>query len=124
MLASLPATDQEVLNNPQVKNMLLPSLSEAYRNGADGAVWEGTMLVRPWIFRLQDIGIPVYIWHGETDMNAPLQCGEYLRETIPNARAVFYPGEGHFLIMKRWGEILKEFVTSRKKERYFMPVCW
>ena len=78
-MASLPAADQEVLNNPQAKNMVLPSLSEAYRNGAGGAAWEGTMLVRPWGFRLQDIGIPVYIWHGEADVNDPLQCGEYLR---------------------------------------------
>ena len=111
MMASLPVADQEVLDDPQVKDMLLPSLSEAYRNGADGAAWEGIILVRPWRFRLQDIDVPVHVWHGEADVNDPLQCGEYLRDTIPNARAIFYPQEGHFLIMKRWGEILKELVS-------------
>jgi pimeloyl-ACP methyl ester carboxylesterase len=110
MLSSLPEADQEVLNNIEVKAVLLPSLSEAYRAGADGAAWEGVILVRPWGFRLQDITIPVHIWHGEADVNDPLQCAEYLRDTIPNTHAKFFPGEGHFLIMKRWGEILAELL--------------
>jgi len=112
MMSSLPEADQEVLSDPQVKEVLLLSLSEAYRTGADGAAWEGAMLVRPWGFRLQDITIPIHIWHGEADVNDPLQCGEYLRDTIPNTRTTFFPNEGHFLIMKRWGEILIELFTD------------
>lgn len=112
MLASLPITDQEIINDPLVKGMLIPSITEAYRNGSDGAAWEGAILVRPWGFQLQDIAAPVRIWHGEADVNDPLQCGEYLRDTIPDTRAVFYPGEGHFLIIKRRGEILKELISE------------
>ena len=95
-----------------MKATLLPGMSEAYRNGVDGAAWEAAMLVRPWGFRLEDIRIPVHIWHGEADLNDPLQCAEYSRDTIPKTRAKFYPGEGHFLIMKRWGEILSELTES------------
>ena len=110
MLSSVPKADQEILNNTEIKAILLPSLSEAYRTGADGPAWEGKILVRPWGFRLQDITIPVHIWHGEADVNDPLQCAEYLRDTIPNTHTKFYPSEGHFLIMKRWGEILIELI--------------
>ena len=110
ILSTIPKTDQEVLTDPQVKQMLLPSMSEAYRNGAEGPAWEGAIMVRPWGFRLEDITIRVQIWHGEADVNNPLQFGEYLRDTIPNTQATFFPGEGHFFILKRWGEILAQLV--------------
>lgn len=111
MMSSLPAADQEVLDDPHVKDLLLPSMQEAYRSGSDGAAWEANILVRPWGFRLQEIGIPIFIWHGKADVNNPQQCGEYLRNTIPDTRAIFYPGEGHFFLMKRWKEILEELVS-------------
>ena len=110
MMSSLPAADQAVLNHSQVQEVLLHSMGEAYRTGVNGAAWEGVMLVRPWGFRLQDISAPVHIWQGEADVNDPLQCGQYLRDTIPNSHATFFPGEGHFLIMKRWGEVLAALV--------------
>jgi len=112
MLSSVPEADREILSDRQATEMLLPAMSEAYRNGANGAAWEAALLVRPWVFRLQDITIPVEIWQGEADVNAPLQCAEYLRDTIPNTHLTVFPGEGHFLILQRWEEILA-FLTSR-----------
>lgn len=106
MLSSVPPADQAVFNDSQAAAILLPSLSEAYRNGADGPAWEGAMMVRPWGFRLDEITVPTHVWHGEDDVNNPMQCGAYLADTIPNATPHFLPGEGHFFIMKRWGEIL------------------
>ena len=99
-----------MLSDPQVVGALLPSMKEAYRSGADGPAWEGAIMVRPWGFRLQDITIQVQIWHGEADVNNPLQCGEYLRDKIPNTKATFLPGEGHFFILERWGKILAQLV--------------
>jgi len=110
MLASVPETDQKVLNDTDVKAVLLPALSESYRNGAAGQAWEAKTLVRPWGFRLQDVEIPVHIWHGEADVNNPLQSAKYIGDTIPTTHAKIYPGEGHFFIMKRWGEILAELL--------------
>lgn len=110
MLSALPQADKKVLSDPRVTEALLPSMSEAYRTGSDGAAWEGAILVRPWGFRLEDITIPVHIWHGEADVNDPLQCGKYLRDTIPDTRTTFLRGEGHFLIFKHWGEILAQLV--------------
>jgi pimeloyl-ACP methyl ester carboxylesterase len=112
ILSSVPEADREVLEDPAVKATLLPAMSEAYRSGADGAAWEGAMLVRPWGFRLEDIRIPVHVWHGDADVNNPLQCAEYSIATIPNTKAVILPNQGHFFIMRRWGEILAELVAS------------
>jgi len=110
ILASVPESDQKVIQDIDTKAVLLPALSESFRNGADGQAWEAKTLVRSWGFRLQDIVIPVHIWHGEADVNNPLQSAEYIRDTIPTTHAKFYPSEGHFFIMKRWGEILMELL--------------
>jgi pimeloyl-ACP methyl ester carboxylesterase len=106
MLSQVPDSDKEIFEDRQKMEVLLNSIREAFKLGSDGPAWEPVMLVRPWGFSLSDIRTPVFIWHGEEDVNDPLQCGQYLLDKIPGAQATFYPGEGHFLIMKRWGEIL------------------
>jgi pimeloyl-ACP methyl ester carboxylesterase len=111
ILSSIPNADREALADPRALEVLLPAMSEAFRCGPAGAAWEPAMLVRPWGFRLGEITIPVHIWHGEIDANNPLQYGKYLQESLPNSQVTFYPGEGHFFILKRWGEILETLVA-------------
>ncbi len=112
MLSSVPESAKELFDQPQTVSVLLESIQEAFRITSEFAAWEAIILVRPWGFQLEEIGIPVYIWHGEEDVHDPLQCGQYLRDKIPNAQATFFPGEGHFLILKRWGEILSKLVSD------------
>ena len=38
----------------------------------------------------------------------------YLRDRIPTTQATFTPGEGHFFILKCWGEILDQLVEGSK----------
>jgi pimeloyl-ACP methyl ester carboxylesterase len=111
ILSSVPESDKKLFEQPETAAVLLESIKEAFRITSDGAAWEAIMLVRPWGFRLEEIEIPVSVWHGEIDVNDPLQCGKYLEAKIPNARATFFPGEGHFLILKRWGEIFTQLVS-------------
>ena len=92
--------------------MLLASMVESFRAGSDGSAWELRLLTRPWGFRLQDIAIPVTVWHGDADVNSPLANGSYLSRTIPNASLTFSPDEGHFLILKHWGEIIRQLTDS------------
>jgi pimeloyl-ACP methyl ester carboxylesterase len=112
MLSAVPESDKELFDQPETISVLLESMREAFRLSSEGAAWEAIMLVRPWGFRLEEIETPVYIWHGEDDVQDPLQCGQYLRDKIPNAQATFFPGEGHFLILKRWGEILAQLTQG------------
>jgi pimeloyl-ACP methyl ester carboxylesterase len=111
MLSSLPDVDQKILGDPRALEMLLPAMTEAYRNGSNGAAQEGSILVRPWGFRLADIAIPVEVWHGDTDVNNPLQSAHYLRDTISQANANILEGAGHFFILERWGEILRKLIS-------------
>lgn len=111
MPSSAPAADKKAFARPDIQEIDRQDLSEAYRNGAQGAFWEVVLLASPWGFRLEDIHIKVFLWHGEEDTTVPQQMGRYVARTLSNCNAKFYPGEGHMLIYNYWREILTEAVA-------------
>jgi pimeloyl-ACP methyl ester carboxylesterase len=98
--------DKAYLDRPDVRTILVESLSEAYRSGSRGPAWELALYSRPWGFRLEDVRVPVHLWHGEQDANHPVAMGRYLAGFIPECRAIFYPGEGHLHFVDRLPEML------------------
>jgi pimeloyl-ACP methyl ester carboxylesterase len=100
------AVDKQYLDRPDVRTILVESLSEAYRGGSRGPAWELALYARPWGFRLEDIRAPVHLWHGEQDANHPVTMGRYLARVIPKCQAKFVPGEGHLVFVDRLPEIL------------------
>jgi len=85
---------------------------ESFRTGSDGSAWELRLLTRSWGFRLQDIAVPVALWHGDADINSSLATASYLSRTIPDASLTVLPGEGHFFILKHWGEIIHQLTLA------------
>ena len=100
------AADRQYLDRPNVRKILEESLCEAFRGGSRGPAWEMGLYARPWGFRLDEIPVPVHLWHGEQDVNAPISMGRYLATSIPDCRATFYPGEAHLHFVDRLAEIL------------------
>ncbi|MGZ3645463.1 MAG: alpha/beta fold hydrolase [Ktedonobacteraceae bacterium] len=109
--SSAPETDKKAFARPDIQEIDRQDLSEAYRNGAQGAFWEVILLASPWGFRLEDIHTKVFLWHGERDTTVPQQMGRYVACALSNCKARFYPGEGHTLIYNYWREILTEAVA-------------
>ncbi|HYG35525.1 MAG TPA: alpha/beta hydrolase [Clostridia bacterium] len=92
----LPASDKLALTSQDLRRALIASSKEALRRGVQAAAADGLLYARPWGFRLQDIRVPVRLWHGEMDVVVPPSMGRYLAQTIPGCQAKFYPEDGHF----------------------------
>jgi pimeloyl-ACP methyl ester carboxylesterase len=107
-LVSTPLTDEEqaLLADPELREMYLDSVLEAYRNGWGGHAWDLIVLNRPWGFRLDQIRVPVHLWHGDADQLIPPVMGQYLARQIPTCQATFIPGAGHLLIFAHWATML------------------
>lgn len=106
VIASFAKPDQEVMNaRPWLQQAFLRSLREVYRQGVRGVAHDMAVCARPWGFRLEDIRLPVDVWQGEADTNVPPAMGRYLAQAVPNARAHFFPGEGHFMFVNHVHEI-------------------
>ncbi|HPA15656.1 MAG TPA: alpha/beta hydrolase [Desulfobacterales bacterium] len=99
--------DRIVLTNPRIRQLMCDTFRESVRSGYSGPVTDLIIYGRPWGFSLEEIPIPVYLWHGESDRIVPAGMGRYLARSIPECRPTFYAGEGHFsLVANRMEEIL------------------
>lgn len=103
--------DREILSRPEVKRMLMDNFQEAMRAGVRGFVQDTIILSRPWGFRLEDISIPVDLWHGEADANVSISAARHMARAIPNCRSTFLPGQGHWLFYEYWEAILRQLLS-------------
>ncbi len=111
MLAGNAPGDQAYLARPEIKAEMMRNYIEATRQGIKGLVQEGVVLSQPWGVPLEDIAVPVFLWHGEADQNVSLPATRYMAQAIPHCRAHFLPGTGHFLLWERWDEIMAELLA-------------
>ena len=102
----VPPADQRWLSMPSVSKGAADTLREAMRPGVWGYVQDIRVLANPWGFDLNDISVPVQLWHGDEDAVIPLHHGRYLASVIPGARLRICPGEGHMLLWNHLPEIL------------------
>ncbi|MGH6900701.1 MAG: alpha/beta fold hydrolase, partial [Geminicoccaceae bacterium] len=108
--ALTPPIDQPILDRPEVAACLTAGLREAFRQGGQGAADELLLLTRPWTFRLEEIRVPVRLWHGDADGAVPVAMGRHLARAIPHCRAEFIPGGGHYLVFDRIGPFLEAMI--------------
>jgi pimeloyl-ACP methyl ester carboxylesterase len=105
MTDDVPACDRRILE--RIREPYAAMKREALRQGPEAFAWELALLAGPWGFALEDIRVPVHLWHGELDVSTPSVMGKYLAATIPNCHAEFVPVEGHFVAYALWAGILR-----------------
>ena len=88
---------------------LADSMREAVSAGIEGWRDDDLAFVRDWGFDLNQIDVPVAVWHGDQDAMVPFAHGEWLARHIPDARPHLLHGEGHLtLVSDRFGEIMRD----------------
>jgi pimeloyl-ACP methyl ester carboxylesterase len=105
-----PVPDRGILARSEVQTVLAADLAEAFRQGIAGTRREFEIATRPWGFAPSDIRVPVALWHGEDDTIVPIGVGRRLAASVPDCRAQYLPGEGHFFVLDRWREILEDLL--------------
>jgi pimeloyl-ACP methyl ester carboxylesterase len=107
--------DRKSLILPEISEIMVASLVEAFRQGVKGPAYDGTLLGggRPWGFKLEDIAFPtLYLWHGELDKNVPIAIGRAVAKRLAQCKATYYPGEGHTsLIVNHREEIVTTMIS-------------
>jgi pimeloyl-ACP methyl ester carboxylesterase len=94
-----------VVRRPEIRDLLIADIAEAFRRGIDGAAWDVVLLGRPWGFPLHEIQPEVHLWQGEADTLVPPGMGRYQAAQIPRCHATMLPGEGHLLIIDRMPDL-------------------
>ena len=69
---TVPELDRLLLDQSDLAKAYIDTIGESFRSGIGGAHHEAALYTRPWRFRIQDIPVEVYLWHGELDLNIPI----------------------------------------------------
>jgi pimeloyl-ACP methyl ester carboxylesterase len=105
MVAHLAPCDQRVLARDGVLDRQITLTEEALRQGYNAWVRELHLATQPWGFRLEDIRVPTELLWGAEDRTTSLAMA-HAWARIPGARLHVVEGEGHFVHVARWNDVL------------------
>ena len=91
----LPPGDQRVLGDPDIQSMFIDDLVTGTGRQCRAVMNDLILFGRPWGFRLADVGVPVYWWHGDMDPFIPIEQAYRAASLLPDVEFVVRPGESH-----------------------------
>jgi pimeloyl-ACP methyl ester carboxylesterase len=114
MVKTLPDVDVALFKTEKMQNIIIKSTQEVFKQGLKGASLDMKLLFKPWGFKLQDIHIPITIWHGASDTQAPVAHARIHEHLLPDANLKLIANEAHTsLIMHCADEILSDLLSSK-----------
>lgn len=112
-LRQFPEPDAAVLRRDDVRAAFIEEAKRSAATTARAAAQDFALFARAWGFRLDEITVPVHVWHGDVDRNVPLSHGRFQAASIPGAVFHQCPGEGHLLVTDHLQEILHTVSTQQ-----------
>jgi len=97
-LASLLCPPDRACLTEELARYFYDQIKEALRDGVDGWVDDDFVFIKPWGFELDEISVPVQVWHGAQDQFVPVAHGRWLAERIPGAEEHVYAEDGHLTL--------------------------
>ncbi|HEY7177794.1 MAG TPA: alpha/beta fold hydrolase [Gaiella sp.] len=91
---------------------LAASMRAAVSSGPWGWLDDDLAFARDWGFALDEIAVPVVVWHGLHDAMVPTTHGEWLAAHVPGARSRILADEGHLTVVRRFGDVVDELLAS------------
>ena len=74
---------------------------------------DAQIYAQPWGFVVEDVRVPVRLWHGIEDRAFAVRLAEEIANRFPNCKARFIPNEGHYsLAIRHMREILEDLIST------------
>jgi pimeloyl-ACP methyl ester carboxylesterase len=102
----MPETDQQFVDDDDIRAFLAQNFAEALRKSADGWIDDVLAFCSPWGFDVADITVPVLLWHGGQDVFSPVSHTQWLARKIPGAIVKTPTDRAHFGALEVAPEVL------------------
>ncbi len=113
LLKILQPCDATVLRDSKAFAACFESQRQAWRASADGVMADAEIYARPWGFPLEEIQVPVRLWHGKSDRSFAFRLSEIVAARLSNCETHFVEGAGHYSLPIRYmHEILADLVSE------------
>ena len=104
--------DAESLRDAAAFEAIFESQRRAWRASAEGVVADAQIYAQPWGFSIEDVRVPVRLWHGKEDRAFSVHLAEELANRLPNCHARFVDDAGHYsLPIRHMRDILKDLIS-------------
>jgi pimeloyl-ACP methyl ester carboxylesterase len=112
LLRLLQPCDAEVLRDARAFDACFESQRQAWRASALGVLADAEIYAQPWGFALEDVDLPVRLWHGKLDRAFSFRVAQEVAKRLPNCTARFIDNVGHYsLPIRHMKEILSDLVS-------------
>jgi pimeloyl-ACP methyl ester carboxylesterase len=113
LLKVLQPCDAEVLRESRYFEACFESARQAWRSSAKGILADAEIYAQPWGFRLEDVRVPVRLWHGRKDRAFSFRLAEQIAGRLPNCELRVIDDAGHYsLPIRHADEILADLMAA------------
>jgi pimeloyl-ACP methyl ester carboxylesterase len=111
-LLRLQPCDAEALRDAAAFETCFGSARRAWRRSADGVMTDAQVYAQPWGFKLEDVDVPVRLWHGKEDRAFSFRIAEEVARRLPNCQTRYVDKAGHYsLPIRHMREILEDLIS-------------
>jgi pimeloyl-ACP methyl ester carboxylesterase len=104
--------DAASLRDDAAFEAIFESQRRAWRGSAEGVMIDARIYAQPWGFAIEDVRVPVRLWHGIEDRAFAVRLAEEIANRFPNCKARFIQNEGHYSLPIRYvREILQDLIS-------------
>lgn len=107
LVPELPPTDRALVTDSGIRQRLISTYRQAFRNSADGWIDDVLAFTTDWGFKVEDIAVPTRFWHGADDQFSPVDHSRWLADHIPGAELYLEPGAAHFGALQVMAEAMR-----------------
>jgi len=109
----LQTCDEESLRDSAAFEAVFESQRRAWRESAEGVMIDAQIYAQPWGFPIEEVRVPVRLWHGKQDRAFSARLAEDIANRLPNCEARFVDDAGHYSLPIRYmRQILQDLIYS------------
>ena len=104
--------DAASLRDDAAFEAIFESQRRAWRGSAQGVMIDAQIYAQPWGFAIEDVRVPVRLWHGIDDRAFAVRLAKEIANRFPNCKSRFIQSEGHYsLPIRHMGKILEDLIS-------------
>jgi pimeloyl-ACP methyl ester carboxylesterase len=112
LLMALQRMDAEVLRDKEAFDACFESSRQAWRASTAGVIADAEIYAEPRGFQLEEISVPVRLWHGTKDRTFSFRLAEEIASRLPNCELRIVENAGHYsLPIRNMERILADLIA-------------
>ena len=111
-LLMLRPCDEDSLRDSAAFEAVFESQRRAWRGSTEGVMADAQIYAQPWGFHIEEVRVPVRLWHGNEDRAFSVRLAKEIAERLPNCKARYVDTAGHYsLPIRHMREILQDLIS-------------